>query len=76
MAKQDEYSWSRAWEEGETVKMIGAFLMFVVGALLVFGAVFTAELSVMGAAEYTSCAVTGLGLMTGAGISAMMEDRK
>lgn len=46
------------------------------GALLVFGAVFTAELSVMGAAEYTGCAVTGLGLMTGAGISALMEDRK
>ena len=76
MAKQDEYPWSRAREEGETVKRIGAFLMFVVGALLVFGAVFTAELSMMGAAEYTSCAVTGLGLMTGAGISAMMEDRK
>ena len=76
MAKQDEYSWSRAWEEGETVKRIVAFLMFVIGVLLVFGAVFTAELSVMGAAEYTSCAVTGLGLMTGAGISALMEDRK
>ena len=44
------------------VKRTGAFLMFVIGALLVFGAVFTAELSVMGAAEYTGCAVTGLGL--------------
>ena len=50
--------------------------MFIIGALLVFGAVFTAELSVMDAAEYTGCAVTGLGLMTGAGISALMEDRK
>ena len=50
--------------------------MFVIGVLLVFGAVFTAELSVMGAAEYTGCAVTGLGLVTGAGISALMEDRK
>ena len=30
----------------------------------------------LGAAEYTGCAVTGLGLMTGAGISALMEDRK
>lgn len=49
------------------VKRTGAFLMFVIGALLVFGAVFTAELSVMDAAEYTGCAVTGLGLMTGAG---------
>lgn len=58
------------------VKRTGAFLIFVSGALLVFGAVFTAELSVMDAAEYTGCAVTGLGLMTGAGISALMEDRK
>lgn len=58
------------------MKRTGTFLIFVIGALLVFGAVFTAELSVIGAAEYTGCAVTGLGLMTSAGISALMEDRK
>lgn len=57
------------------MKRIITGAMFIAGLAMVFGAVTIAEFSVMGAAEYTGSVVTGLGLMSGAGISAMMEDR-
>ena len=56
------------------MKRIITGVMFIAGLAMVFGAVAIAEFSAMGAAEYTGSVVTGLGLMTGAGISAMMED--
>lgn len=56
------------------MKRIITGAMFIAGLAMVFGAVAISEFSAMGAAEYTGSVVTGLGLMTGAGISAMMED--
>lgn len=56
------------------VKRLGRYLIFFAGLALIIGAVFTAETSLLEAAEYEGLTAAGLGLIAAAGAYEILED--